>query len=183
MKELIEPKRTGIHPARLARKMRPVKDGMTGRFLIGAYGCGACDLKNRCENYPAPKGICAPRAMLFSSYLKAGKGEILPIMIDQLAKTSMERDIEHKKGIEQGKMTDDFFRLSHLCIKLEEKIQNATYGTKSTIEHKHSWIDELRDAIKVKVIDVEPDNNSSKPRAEEEIPREVSESSGASESD
>lgn len=182
VKELIDPQRTNIHPKTLQRKMRSAKDGMRGKFLIGAYGCGACVLKKNCSQYPASKGICAVRAQLYVDYLKSGKGEIVPLMIDTLAKLSMERDIEQRKGIESGRMTEDYFKLSHLCIKLQEKIQNATVGTKATIKHEHSWLEEIRDAVNVggRIID---DNNSSEPGTEEDLPGEVSESQEISQTD
>lgn len=180
--KLIEPKKTKIHPKSLQRKMRSAKDGMRGQFLVGAYGCGACSLKEHCSEYPASKGICTVRAKMYVEYLKAGRGEIVPIMTDTLAKLSIERDIEQTKGIEQGKLTEEFFKLSHLCIKLQEKIQNATIGSKIKVEH--SWVDELRDAINItaKVKD-EPDNNPSKQGTEENLREKVPESPGTLSSD
>ncbi len=182
MKELIEPKRTGLHPKTLKSKVKLTKDGQTSHFLIGAYGCSSCVLKENCPDFPHSKGICLTRSRMYATYLRAGTGEILPIMADQLAKHSMERDIEHRKGIQQGKMTEDFFRHAHLCVSLSEKIHRAQEGTKLKIEYTHRWIDELRDAINV-TGEVKDDNNSGESRTEEDLQGEVSEGSGASESD
>lgn len=182
MKELIDPKRTRLHHKTLQNKMAGAKHGQMSEFLKGAYGCGACVLKENCPDFPNSKGICLTRSRMYALYLKAGSGEILPIMVDQLAKHLMEKDIEHKKGIKQGKMTEDFFRHAHLCVSLSEKIQRAQEGSKIKIEHTYKWIDELRDAINV-TGKVKDDNNSGESRTEEDLQGEVPEGSGAAESD
>jgi len=175
---LLEPNRTNTNNIKLKREFQAATDGMRSSWLITNYGCERCAINKMCEYYPHSNKMCVKRGKLYVEYFKAGKGEVVPLMIDQLAKLSTERDIEHQKGIEKGTLTEEYFRLNYLCMLLQEKIHKATEGTKLKVEH--TWIDELRNAKKI--IDTEyGSHNSSKSGTEKEISGEVSESSEDSE--
>ena len=174
IKEIINPQKTNIHFKSLQKRMRSSVTGDHSKFLINCYGCEKCILKENCEYYPHTNGICRRRSSMYAQYLRAGKGEVVPIMIDQLAKMSMERDIEHEKGMLEGKLTEEYFRLAHLCIMLQERIHKATEGTKLKVEHTHSWVDELRDAINPKkVVEVNASSNGSESEGQRKVPNEI----------
>lgn len=174
--KLINPYRSHIHNKTLKRKMNRAVDGGGSKTLIKYYGCHSCALKDHCEYYPHANRICVRRAKLYVEYFKAGKSDIVPLMIDQLAKLSVERDIEHEKGMVHGKLTDEFFRLNYLCMQLQERIHKATEGTKLRVEH--TWLDELRSAVNVtrRVIDEHEDSNRDNKGTTPELPGKVPES-------
>lgn len=172
IKKIIDPHRTFLHPRKMKLMLRGATVGTSSKFLIEAYGCKKCVLQEHCEYFPHTNGICGRRSAMYVEYLKAQKGEIVPLMIDQLAKLSVERDLEHHKCIESGSLSEEYFKLNYLCMNMQEKIHRATEGTKLKIEH--TWIDELRNARKI--VEVEGDN-SSEPGPTEELQSEVPEDS------
>ena len=105
IKKLISPLRTDLSKDTLKRRFSSAIHGTRSQFLIKSYGCERCAIKDNCESYPHANGMCMRRGKMYVEYFKAGKSDLVPLMIDQLAKVSTEMDIEHEKGIKFGKMT------------------------------------------------------------------------------
>ena len=158
VKKLIDPLKT-TRPAReLKKAYKNAKHGLwcNSPFLRKSYGCERCAVKEHCEDYPHANGICIRRGKMYIEYFKAGKGDVVPLMIDQLAKVSTEMDIEHEKGIGLGKMTEEYFRLNYLSMQLKERINKATEGIKMKVEH--TYFDEMRTIITEKVVEVKDES-------------------------
>lgn len=146
--QMIEPYKTNIHQTTLKRKVKGnTKTGIGNLFLIDHYGCEKCQLSKYCKQ-KRPGEICYPRSQLFVTYFKQRRGEMIPLMKEQLAKLEIEREMEHAKGIVRGEMTPEWFKINQLCIELTGMIYKVEEGIKMNISHEHSYLLELTEAVK-----------------------------------
>jgi len=118
--------RTLLHPKQLQKRFRNFSSGLRSKFLVKNFGCHNCPARVYCPDYPHTNGICGDRAKLYGEYFKAGKGEILPLLLEQLSLLRTEMDIEYAKCIQEGRFSKEFFELSDQTMSLYKIINKIS---------------------------------------------------------
>jgi len=124
--------------------------GSSSQMIIQNYGCEKCTLKNYCEYYPHKNKICAVRAKMYAEYLKAMKGDLIPIMKDVFMGMNMERSFEEARWKSKGEPpTKEWLKLNDQITKLGEAIHKCEQGIK--VKHEVSYFDELCNEVYTKM--------------------------------
>ena len=149
-------------PFWLKKRFLAATNGKSSKFLLHNYGCLKCPLREHCPDFkPNKNRICDKRAQMFLFYFKHGKGEVTPLLQDQINKLDVLNHIEYEKSIIQGKPTEGLYRLNQLLIRARELMLKATVGIK--INHEVSWVDRFKQVDGNCEEEYTPEDNDDRP--------------------